>query len=147
MIRDLNKELVKLERIQIDTSKVHDFIGKLPYSLTKSQLDTIEEILVDLNKPNLMYRLLQGDVGTGKTLVAMTALYANYVRGEQGAFMAPTDALARQHYKNFTKLLAPFGIKVALLLGSTSVHERSRIRKGLINSEIDVVLLMHPLAP
>ena len=92
-----------------------------------------------------MYRLLQGDVGTGKTLVAMIALYANYLRGEQGAFMAPTDALARQHYKTFSKLLSPYGLKVALLVGSTPIKERSLIRKALINGEIDIVVGTHVL--
>lgn len=145
MIRNLNKELIHHQRETIDESKVQDFIDNLPYSLTKSQKDTVEEILTDLNRPNLMYRLLQGDVGTGKTLVAIIALYANYLRGEQGAFMAPTDALARQHYKTFSKLLSPYGIKVALLLGATSVRDRSQIRKGLMNGDIDVVVGTHAL--
>ena len=145
MIRNLNKELIHHERVLINENKVKEFIDNLPYKLTNSQIETVKEILTDLNRPNLMYRLLQGDVGTGKTLVAMIALYANYVRGEQGAFMAPTDALARQHYKNFTKILAPLGIRVALLLGSTSIKDRSLIRKGLINNEIDVVVGTHAL--
>lgn len=145
MIRNINKELIHHERVQIEKSQIEQFIEDLPYKLTKSQTDTVEEILTDLNKPNLMYRLLQGDVGTGKTLVAIIALYANYIRGEQGAFMAPTDALARQHYKTFAKLLAPHGIKVALLLGSTSTRDRSLIRKALMNNEIDVLVGTHAL--
>ena len=145
MIRNLNKELIHHQRETIDESKVKDFIDNLSYSLTKSQQDTVKEILSDLNRPNLMYRLLQGDVGTGKTLVAIIALYANYLRNEQGAFMAPTDALARQHYKTFSKLLSPYGIKVALLLGATSVRDRSQIRKGLMNGDIDVVVGTHAL--
>ena len=145
MIRNLNKELIHHQRETIDESKVKDFIDNLSYSLTKSQKDTVEEILADLNRPNLMYRLLQGDVGTGKTLVAIIALYANYLRNEQGAFMAPTDALARQHYKTFSKLLAPFGVKVALLLGSTSIRDRSIIRNALMNGDIDVVVGTHAL--
>jgi len=145
MIRNINKELIHHERIQIEESKIKQFIEELPYKLTKSQLDAVKEILTDLNKPNLMYRLLQGDVGTGKTLVAIIALYANYLRGEQGAFMAPTDALARQHYKTFAKILAPYGIRVALLLGSTSIKDRSQIRKGLMNNEINVVVGTHAL--
>ena len=145
MIRNQNKELVHQERLEIDLAKVKDFINNLPYKLTKSQIETIEEILTDLNKPNLMYRLLQGDVGTGKTLVAMIALYANYLRKEQGAFMAPTDALARQHYKNFYKLLTPLGIKVALLVGSSSIKDRSLIRRGLMNGDIDIVVGTHVL--
>lgn len=145
MIRNLNKELVHHERVLIDENKIKEFINNLPYKLTNSQIETVNEILKDLNRPNLMYRLLQGDVGTGKTLVAMIALYANYVRGEQGAFMAPTDALARQHFKNFTKLLAPLGIRVALLLGSTSIKDRALIRKGLMNKQIDIVVGTHAL--
>lgn len=145
MIRNLNKELVHHERVLIDENKIKEFINNLPYKLTNSQIETVNEILKDLNRPNLMYRLLQGDVGTGKTLVALIALYANYVRGEQGAFMAPTDALARQHFKNFTKLLAPLGIRVALLLGSTSIKDRALIRKGLMNNEIDIVVGTHAL--
>ncbi len=145
MIRNINKELIHHERIQIEESKIKQFIEELPYKLTKSQLDAVKEILTDLNKLNLMYRLLQGDVGTGKTLVAIIALYANYLRGEQGAFMAPTDALARQHYKTFAKILAPYGIRVALLLGSTSLKDRSQIRKGLMNNEINVVVGTHAL--
>ena len=145
MIRNLNKELVRHERVEIGEVKVNEFISNIPYKLTQSQMDTVKEILTDLNRPNLMYRLLQGDVGTGKTLVALIALYANYVRGEQGAFMAPTDALARQHYKTFYKLLAPLGIRVALLLGATSIKDRSLIRKGLINNEIDIVVGTHAL--
>lgn len=145
MIRNLNKELVHHERVLIDENKIKEFINNLPYKLTNSQIETVNEILKDLNRPNLMYRLLQGDVGTGKTLVALIALYANYVRGEQGAFMAPTDALARQHFKNFTKLLAPLGIRVALLLGSTSIKDRALIRKGLMNKQIDIVVGTHAL--
>ena len=145
MIRNQNKELVHHQREEIDDEKVRDFISKLPFILTNSQRETVNEILLDLNRPNLMYRLLQGDVGTGKTLVAMIALYANYIRGEQGAFMAPTDALARQHFKTFSKILSPWGLKVALLLGSTSVKDRSLIRKALMNGEIDVIVGTHAL--
>ena len=145
MIRNQNKELIHRQREEIDEDKVREFISKLPFILTNSQRETINEILLDLNRPNLMYRLLQGDVGTGKTLVAMIALYANYLRGEQGAFMAPTDALARQHYKTFSKLLSPYGLKVALLVGSTPIKERSLIRKALMNGEIDIVVGTHVL--
>ena len=145
MIRNQNKELIHHEREMIDENKVKDFIDKLPYALTNSQKEVVKDILSDLNRPNLMYRLLQGDVGTGKTLVALIALYANYVRGEQGAFMAPTDALARQHYKNFLKLLSPFGIKVALLVGATPIKDRALIRNALINGEIDVIVGTHSL--
>lgn len=145
MIRDLNKELVHHERVCVNKDEVNNFISKLTFKLTNSQLETINDIIEDLNRPNLMYRLLQGDVGTGKTLVAIVALFANHLRGDQGAFMAPTDALARQHYTNFVKILAPFGIRVALLVGATSIKERALIRNGLYNNEIDIVVGTHAL--
>ena len=145
MIRNQNKEIIEEKKTKIDINKVYDFINSLEFKLTSDQLNTVNDIVKDLNSSNLMYRLLQGDVGTGKTLVAMIGLYANHLRGDQGAFMAPTDALARQHYKNFVKLLAPYGIKVALLVGSSSTRERSAIRNALINGEVDIVIGTHVL--
>lgn len=145
LIRDLNNQSFVFEKYQIDKNKVDQFISKLEYKLTNDQSTIINEILDDMNKPKLMYRLLQGDVGTGKTLVAELALYANYLRGDQGAFMVPTDALAKQHYKNLLKLFAPLGIKVGLLVGSSSTKERSLIRNALINKEIDIIVGTHIL--
>ena len=145
MIRNQNKFLSKVNKTEIDISKVNDFIKSLPYKLTSDQESVTKEILNDMNRSSLMYRLLQGDVGTGKTLVASLALYANYLRGDQGAFMAPTDALARQHYKNLVSLFKDTNMKIALLLGSTSVRDRSLIRKALINNEVDLVVGTHVL--
>lgn len=145
MIRSKNKESIDYIKTKIDVDKVHDFINNLPYKLTGDQLKAVDETLKDMNSPNLMYRLLQGDVGTGKTLVAAIALYGNYLRGDQGAFMAPTDALAKQHYKNLFKLFAPLGIKVGLLVGSKSTKDRSAIRRALINNQIDIVVGTHVL--
>lgn len=145
MIRSKNKESIDYIKTKIDVDKVHDFINNLPYKLTNDQLKAVDETLKDMNSPNLMYRLLQGDVGTGKTLVAAIALYGNYLRGDQGAFMAPTDALAKQHYKNLYKLFAPLGIKVGLLVGSKSTKDRSAIRRALINNQIDIVVGTHVL--
>lgn len=145
MIRSKNKESIDYIKTKIDVDKVHDFINNLPYKLTGDQLKAVDETLKDMNSPNLMYRLLQGDVGTGKTLVAAIALYGNYLRGDQGAFMAPTDALAKQHYKNLYKLFAPLGIKVGLLVGSKSTKDRSAIRRALINNQIDIVVGTHVL--
>lgn len=145
MIRSKNKESIDYIKSKIDVDKVHEFINNLPYKLTSDQLKAVDETLKDMNSPNLMYRLLQGDVGTGKTLVAAIALYGNYLRGDQGAFMAPTDALAKQHYKNLYKLFAPLGIKVGLLVGSKSVKDRSAVRRALINNQIDIVVGTHVL--
>ena len=144
LIRSLNEKMC-FEKGKIDIAKVDDFIGHLPYKLTKDQDDVVQEILLDLNKEKLMYRLLQGDVGSGKTLVAMIALYANYLRGDQGAFMAPTDALAKQHYLNLIKLFKPLNINVVLLSGTTSIKDRVLIRKALTNKDIDILVGTHIL--
>ncbi len=94
-----------------------------------------------------MYRLLQGDVGTGKTLVSFVCLYANYVRGDQGALMAPTEALARQHYENAKKMFENTKIKIALLIGSTPASEKRRIQMDLEDGLIDIVIGTHALFP
>ncbi len=145
MIREENSKLEYSSKKMIDLDKSREFIKQLPYKLTHDQKIAIREIIFDMNKNKLMYRLLQGDVGTGKTLVAMVALHANYLRGSQGAFMAPTDALAKQHYHNLVKLFKPFNINVVLLSGSSSTKERSVIRKALINGEIDILVGTHIL--
>ena len=145
LIRANNKELVKENIAQIDKAVVDSFINSLPYKLTNDQKSTLDDILNDMNDNTLMYRLLQGDVGTGKTLVAALALYGNYLRNDQGAFMAPTDALARQHYANFVKLFKDTDIKIALLLGSSTTKERAAIRNALMNKEIDIVIGTHVL--
>ncbi|NMV82731.1 MAG: hypothetical protein GX816_04185, partial [Erysipelotrichia bacterium] len=94
IIRSQNKELIKNEKQFIDRDKLKSFIRTLPYKLTDDQIQSVAEIVKDMDQRSLMYRLLQGDVGTGKTLVAALGFYANYLRNDQGALMAPTDALA-----------------------------------------------------
>lgn len=145
IIRNQNKESINYKKTLIDLEKIHSFIATLDYQLTNDQKQAVEEMLNDMNKPNLMYRLLQGDVGTGKTLVAEILLYANYLRGDQGALMAPTDALAKQHYRNLRSLFTPLGIKVCLLTGSMNVTQRSAVRRTLINKEVDIVVGTHIL--
>ena len=145
LIRYENKLLVKETKNHIDIKELKDFLVTLPYELTSDQKKVTNEIIKDMNDKSLMYRLLQGDVGTGKTLVALIALYANYIRGDQGALMAPTDALARQHYKVAVDLFKNTNIKIALLLGSTSTKDRSVIRAALMNHEIDLVIGTHVL--
>lgn len=145
MIRNNNKQSFHFAKSKIDTAKIDSFIKCLSFQLTLDQKNCVNEIINDMNKDNLMYRLLQGDVGTGKTLVAVIAMYANYIRGDQSALMAPTDALAKQHYKNIISLFKPLGINVTLLVGSSSISERALVRKGLINKTIDVVIGTHVL--
>ena len=99
-------------------------LAGLPYRLTGDQQRTLEEIRRDLRGDHLMNRLVQGDVGSGKTILAMLALTETAENGWQGALMAPTEVLAQQHYQNFRNLLSPLGISIALLTGSTKGREK-----------------------
>ena len=145
LIRESNKSLSKLKKEPIDLDICEPFINTLPYNLTEDQRNASKEIIEDMNQNALMYRLLQGDVGTGKTLVSFVALYANYLRGDQGALMAPTDALARQHYANAVKLFKDTKIKIALLLGSTPLSEKKQIKDDLKEGYIDIIIGTHAL--
>ena len=145
LIRESNKSLSKLKKEPIDLDICEPFINTLPYNLTEDQRNASKEIIEDMNQNALMYRLLQGDVGTGKTLVSFIALYANYLRGDQGALMAPTDALARQHYTNACKLFKNTKLKIALLLGSTPLSEKKQIKDDLKEGYIDIIIGTHAL--
>ena len=144
-IREANKSLAKIKKEPIDFSLCEPFLSSLPYQLSEDQKKASIEIIEDMNQSSLMYRLLQGDVGTGKTLVAFIALYANYLRGDQGVIMAPTDALARQHFANAQKIFSSTKIKVGLLLGSTGVSERKIIKDDLEDGTMDVLIGTHAL--
>lgn len=145
LIKDKNKAIVKQETKPVDIEQVRGFVRALPYTLTNDQKYAIKDILDDMSDESLMTRLLQGDVGSGKTLVAAVALFACFTRGQQGALMAPTDTLARQHFASISSLLSPYGIKVALLVGGQSTKEREAIKTDLVLGEIDVVVGTHAL--
>lgn len=145
LIRAENKLLKKGLKAEIDLQKINDFILTLPYKLTTDQVKAIREIVLDMNQQNLMYRLLQGDVGTGKTLVAEIALFANYLRGDQGALMAPTDALAQQHFQTLSKLFSSTNIRIGLLTGNISLEEKNKIKNQLSSGEIDIAVGTHAL--
>ena len=98
-----------------------------------------------MNKKELMYRLIQGDVGTGKTIVAAISLYGNYLRKKVGAFMVPTDSLARQQYEYLTNLFTKFNIRVGLLIGSLTQKEKNDVKNKLKDGEIDVIVGTHAL--
>ena len=102
--------------------RVDELIASLPYSLTKAQLRVWREIQEDMAGTVVMNRLVQGDVGSGKTMIAALAMYAAAVSGFQSCLMAPTEVLARQHYENLTRLFEPFGIKTEI--GRASCRER-----------------------
>ena len=145
LIRESNKSLTKIKKEPIDLDICQPFLDTLPYKLTKDQEEASREIIEDMNQSSLMYRLLQGDVGTGKTLVSFIALYANHLRGDQGALMAPTDALARQHYANALKTFKGTKLKIALLLGSTPASEKKQIKDDLKEGYIDIIIGTHAL--
>lgn len=129
----------------IDINEVDTFINKLTFKLTGDQLNAIHEIVFDMNKTQIMNRLLQGDVGTGKTLVALCALYANYLRHSQGALLAPTKILAQQHYENAYKLFKDTPIKIKFLAGNLKTKEKDKINKLLESGEIDIIIGTHTL--
>ena len=130
---------------KIDRSKLDEFINKLSFELTDDQKKAIDEILNDLESPSRMNRLLQGDVGSGKTIVSFIAMLANYFSGYQSALMAPTEILATQHYKNLVNFINDSDIKRELLTGSTSKKDKLRIYSGLKDGSISMVVGTHAL--
>ncbi len=140
-MRQVPTSFKKAKSFSLD--KINELISGLPFKLTKDQLSVIKEILIDLKSDRLMMRLVQGDVGSGKTIVAIIALYANYLAGYQGAMMAPTEILAKQHFTSVSELLAPLGVNVALL--SSSTKERKVLIKRLEDGDIDIIVGTHAL--
>jgi len=129
----------------VDLPAVRAFVRGLPFVLTKSQKDVIAEILADMQAPYAMNRLLQGDVGAGKTVVAAAALFATVKAGFQGALMAPTEILAEQHMRSLEKLFEPWGITVGLLTGSTTERQRREMLGSMQMGMVDVVVGTHAL--
>ena len=121
------------------------FFASLPFSPTGAQKRAVSEALADMRSGNAMNRLLQGDVGSGKTLVAAALVWAAHASGFNAAFMAPTEILAAQHFSTLSRLLGPFGITVELLTGSTSAPEKRRIKAGLAEGNIGLVIGTHAL--
>ena len=137
-----NKGSKGLQR-NVDFEKVQKAINNLPFELTKDQLKSVKDIYDDLISPNRMNRLLQGDVGSGKTAVAFIALYINYLANYQGALMAPTEILARQHLQNIKSLFP--NLKPALIVGKLKAKERKEILKQIKEGNIDVIIGTHAL--
>lgn len=124
---------------------VKEFIDNLPFELTGAQKKAVNEILNDLNSDVPMARLLQGDVGSGKTVVATIMLLAGVENGYQGALMAPTEILAQQHYNNLKQWLSPMGISVGLFLGSQGKKIREKFRTDLRNGQMNIAVGTHAL--
>ncbi|MFW6319392.1 MAG: ATP-dependent DNA helicase RecG [Bacillota bacterium] len=129
----------------LDYPTIEAFIKTLPFTLTEGQNEALKAILNDLEKPVLMHRMLQGDTGSGKTIVALIAMIAVIQAGYQVAFMAPTEILAQQHYDTFNTLLKHTPYAIELLTGSTYKTERTRIEKGLKTNNVLGVVGTHAL--
>ena len=128
---------------EFDEKKVEKFLKDLPYTLTEDQQSAIKEGLHDLKDKKRMNRLLLGDVGSGKTIVATVLLYANFLSGYQGVFMAPTEILATQHFFNTHALFQTCNVQVDLLVGSMSKKEKENILQRIKNKEIDILIGTH----
>lgn len=144
-MKKIRKETEKGIPIHYDLERIKDFIASLPFELTNAQKKVVNELCAELKSPMRMNRLLQGDVGSGKTVVAAIALFAAVTGGFQGALMAPTEILAEQHADSLSSWLEPFGVRVAFLSGSTKGKARKIIIEKLQTGEIDLLIGTHAL--
>jgi len=142
-IRKKIKKIKKKKKL-LDKTKQNKIINKLDFILTSDQKKTLEEINCDLCSTNKMFRLLQGDVGSGKTIVSLIAAYNSINSGFQVAVMAPTEILARQHY-NFAKKLFPKKINIELISGKSEYKSKKEILKKLVYKEIDIIFGTHAI--
>lgn len=128
-----------------ENDKLKDIIDSLPFKLTKAQNRALNEIIEDMQSSKVMNRLVQGDVGSGKTVVALLALANCVLNGYQGALMAPTEILAEQHYISLTETLKEFGMNVELLVGSLTKKQKEKVLERVKNKEIDILIGTHAL--
>ncbi|HEY4600163.1 MAG TPA: ATP-dependent DNA helicase RecG [Cerasibacillus sp.] len=144
LLRHLNRDAQEGRAQHYDAQKVQQFVQNLPFQLTNAQQKSLNQILSDLKAPYRMNRLLQGDVGSGKTVVAAISLYASITAKRQGALMVPTEILAEQHYQSL-KSLFNGRVTIALLTGSVKGKKREAILSAVQNHDIDIVIGTHAL--
>ncbi|MEF9967962.1 MAG: ATP-dependent DNA helicase RecG, partial [Longicatena sp.] len=144
-MKEKEKNVVQGAQKHFSVEEVMELKKAISFSLTNDQQSVIDEILVDLKSDKVMYRMLQGDVGCGKTLVAAFGLYASVLAHSQAAFMAPTEILAKQHYQNLVTLFKDFDIKVEVLYASLKASEKKAILERLKHNEIDILIGTHAL--
>ncbi|KRF68114.1 ATP-dependent DNA helicase RecG [Bacillus sp. Soil768D1] len=144
-LRKIQREQSKGTGQDIEGEQVNTFIKTLPFPLTNAQNRVVEEILNDMKSPYRMNRLLQGDVGSGKTVVAAVCLNATISAGFQGALMVPTEILAEQHTQSLKAMLEPIGVKVALLTSSVKGKKRRELLQNLESGELDLLIGTHAL--
>lgn len=141
-----NKQVKNKKAVMFDkTPDIAQLIHSLSFKLTNAQTKVLREIEADMEKNNVMNRMIQGDVGSGKTIVAIIALYKAVLSGYQGVLMAPTEILAEQHLDSTKKLLEPLGIKIELLTGSISKKKKEEILHGIKSGHIDILIGTHAL--
>lgn len=144
MKMEVNKRLRSIYKkgahLLIDRNEMNALVKKLPFSLTKDQIQCTKEIMDDMDSSNVMFRILQGDVGTGKTAVALLSLFANTIRGGQGVLFAPTTSLAIQHYKNALSFYSGFNVKVGLLISNMKQSQKKKLLEELACGDIDVLI-------
>lgn len=140
-----NKSMLQGLTRTVDYHDIEEFIDTLPFDLTLDQMSAVKHIYSDLISPKRMNRLIQGDVGSGKTIVAIIALYINFLGSYQGALMAPTEVLAQQHYKNLNSIFKNTKVKVELLTGKLKLSDKKEIYARLSRGEIDILIGTHAL--
>lgn len=145
VLRKQEKAVGKGTALTYNVADLRRFIASLPFELTNAQKRVVNEICGDLRKSLHMHRLLQGDVGSGKTIVAAIALFATSNAGFQSALMVPTEILAEQHMESLVQLFDPLEVRIALLTGSTKTKMRREILTELANGELDVLIGTHAL--
>lgn len=144
LLRKIIREEAEGNIQQYDSMKIESFTNKLPFTLTDAQNRSLREILQDMKSPYRMNRLLQGDVGSGKTAVAAICLFASITAGKQGALMVPTEILAEQHYHSLTELFGETA-NIVLLTGSVKTKDRRNILAAIENHEANIVIGTHAL--
>ncbi len=143
LLKDSNKDVSNGLKIDYDSIKVNRQIEELPFELTAAQANALSEILADMQSPSHMNRLLQGDVGSGKTVVAGLAMFAAVSAGMQAAIMVPTEILAEQHYQSFRQLFPD--LSITLLTGGMKVAERRTVLEAISNGQVDMIVGTHAL--
>ncbi len=143
-LKKLNNKAIGIKR-EISLNSKKEFLESLPFELTPDQLKAIDEIYTDLVSQNRMNRLVLGDVGSGKTIVATYAIYVNFLSGYQSALMAPTEILAMQHYKSLKNILEHFHIEMVLLTGSMKAKEKREVLEKIKSGEANLIIGTHAL--
>jgi ATP-dependent DNA helicase RecG len=143
-LKQHNISAINESKICWDEDVTH-FIEALPYKLTNAQMNAVRDIMSDMASDNVMNRLVQGDVGSGKTIVAAIALYACARAGYQGVIMAPTEVLANQHFKDLKELFEPYGVQVNILTGSMTMKQKRECYTDIAEHKTDIIVGTHAL--